>query len=93
MDALAATRSRALQTFIGLLPDGRCAVVRYWHPIDASLCGRCEKCTASPYAASMEVARARKYAFGLSTVPASMQSALVNPDATCGWAQREGGLA
>jgi hypothetical protein len=46
MDTQAATRPHPLQTFVVLLPNGKCAIVRYWKPIDAFLCDRCEKCTA-----------------------------------------------
>lgn len=48
MSTQAAIRPRALQTYIGFLPTGKCALVRYWEPIDAFLCGRCERCTARP---------------------------------------------
>ena len=48
MNTQAAMRPRAVQTHIGFLPDGRCAPVCYWEPIDAFLWGRCEGCTAGP---------------------------------------------
>ena len=48
MNTQAAMRPRAAQTHVGFLPGGRCALVRYWDPVDAFLCGRCEDCTAKP---------------------------------------------
>ena len=42
------SRPVPINTFIGLLPRGRCVVVRHWKPLDVATCGRCRHCVAQP---------------------------------------------
>lgn len=46
MENRVSARPAPLETHVGLLPDGKCVVVRHWNPIDAGLREECDQCVA-----------------------------------------------